>query len=450
MKRFLHFTAIVMILLIVSCGSDNKETDDSDSGNTGNTGDVADTGDSGNTGDTGNTSEDEEPFCGDGVIDEEAGEICDSNEIECSSIEGKDYISGKALCNDSCDGFDESECFTEVCGDETISGEEVCDGNSIACTEIEGKNYDEGTATCNDSCDGWIEDECVDYCGNGEIDEGEICEIGDTMECNDIKPHGYKLGETTWLEDCSGWDEETCQPVEKVPVYGHIYNMVVSEYNIADAEKIYPLKDPSDPDSEREFDSQYVLNNSQQDPDINGEYANGSRVILTKPGSFLGFGQKRQIVANKGIDPLPEKLFTLFASIEAKSFLELDDISLKGPQVVLMFNSENITAGDYLIGPTGPEDVVIAVGEEMPDSSGDDIDIADLCIAAIAFDSEDIHVDMKVIEVVDAINPMQEGGGGAIAYNGHDLPLYHPTETPIGDVSEIIKDFGLENICPKQ
>ncbi|HNZ54898.1 MAG TPA: hypothetical protein PKN76_12240, partial [bacterium] len=117
-----------------------------------------------------------------------------------------------------------------------------------------------------------------------------------------------------------------------------------------------------------------------------------------------------------------------------------------GPQVVLMFNSEtipNTTAGvkDYYnISGIGDDDILLAIGEQMGDGTTD-IDVNSLCIAAIGFG--------KKMEVSNAFNVMADGGGGTITYSGFDIPLYHPTETPLGDLTEMVKEYGLENICDK-
>ncbi len=54
--------------------------------------------------------------CGNKELD--AGEICDGNEIECDSINDKNYISGKAPCSADCLGFIESSCVEAAQTDE--------------------------------------------------------------------------------------------------------------------------------------------------------------------------------------------------------------------------------------------------------------------------------------------------------------------------------------------
>ncbi len=88
------------------------------------------------------------PVCGDGKIKEP--EVCDSNTIDCASL--GEYVGGTAApCNDTCDGWDASNCTATVCGDGVKEGNEFCDSNTTDCSTL--GNYAEGTdAPCKDDC----------------------------------------------------------------------------------------------------------------------------------------------------------------------------------------------------------------------------------------------------------------------------------------------------------
>ncbi|MBQ3368302.1 thrombospondin type 3 repeat-containing protein [bacterium] len=47
------------------------------------------------------------PVCGNGIV--EKGEVCDGDSVKCTAIDS-DYISGTAVCNSTCSGYDESSC----------------------------------------------------------------------------------------------------------------------------------------------------------------------------------------------------------------------------------------------------------------------------------------------------------------------------------------------------
>lgn len=372
------------------------------------------------------------PECGNSDIEE--GEECDGGTKPCTEIDSEKYSSGTANCKDDCSGFDEESCVPKpVCGNSIAEEGEECDGGSVECSTL---GFLTGFAKCKDDCSGYDTSECLPQCGNEEIEEGEDCELGDTKSCVEHDWKKYKGGELTCSDEC-GWDDSACELTVEVTPYGFISRMVVDTVNgVADSKKLCV---PQEGEEKCEFAATYALGQLDKTPlDIQGGYANNSMVILENPTGIRG-KKKTCLAVNKGFDPLPEKFFTLFASI-AYDLITFDNIEMFGPQVVLMFKGDDIQPGYYNVSPLGENDVIIAVGEQMGD--GGDIDVDSLCISAIGFG--------KTLEVITAINVMQDGGGGKIKYQGFDIPLYYPTETPIGDVSDIIFEYGLENICDKK
>jgi hypothetical protein len=376
--------------------------------------------------------------CGNEIIEE--GEICDGNEKDCVEIDDVKYSGGKAACNDGCDGWIEDNCeLAALCGNGNLDGDEVCDGGAIDCSAL-GEGYTSGIATCVDTCDAWDTSNCLPKCGNEIIEEGEECEVGDTVDCHEYSWLEYRSGEATCNPETCKWDMGTCDPTFDVPAYGSISQMVVNTVNgVTDSKKLCVPKGGEEEGCD--FDATYSLNRLDDTPlNISGSYANNSKIILTSPNPFdITKGKKQACLAvNKGFDPLPEKFFTLFASI-AYTQVTFKNIEMFGPQVVLMFKSDEINPGFYNITPFGEDGIIVAVGEQF-DKTGD-LDIDSLCIAAIGFG--------KKMDVKTAINVMQDGGGGTIHYEGYDIPLYHPEETPIGDVTDLIFEYGLEHVCPK-
>ena len=118
-----------------------------------------------------------EEFCGDGILHEGLGEECDDGNF------------------DNGDGCDD-ECLNEpFCGDGDLDEGEECDDGNLdngdgcddACVlepfcgdgELdEGEECDDGNVDNGDGCD----DACViePFCGDGEVDEGEECDDGNT------------------------------------------------------------------------------------------------------------------------------------------------------------------------------------------------------------------------------------------------------------------------------
>lgn len=382
------------------------------------------------------------PVCGNSKV--ETGETCDKNTKKCTEVDISKYTSGDAACKATCDGWDVSKCETKsVCGDNVIGGTEVCDGGATDCADIQNGGFSAGFATCKDDCSAWDTAACT-ICGNSVKEEGELCEAGEEIDCSKIDSTLYKPGKIGCDESCTGWKVSDCKLLDNsIAPYGSITNINIVASNVLDMEQLYKLK--NDGTTDREFDANYAIAHlNDVTPDIAGSYENNKKIILTKPSIFTGkTGGKYALVANKGLPPLPENFFTLFTSIAYKMFTLFEEVEMFGPQVVVLFKSTNITVGQYNVGVSGENDVLIAVGEAVEGTPSGSITVDTLCISAVAYGQKKINVTL-------ADNPMKTGGGGKINYNGQNLPLYHPTQTPEGDVSEAVLSYGLKKICPKK
>lgn len=217
MKRF--FTTLLLLMILFGTGCDdsktkkpandsNNDTSDTDSVTDAENGD-AETPDGEETGD-----------CGNNIV--ETGEICDGGLKNCTEIDPKLYISGKAKCQKDCSGWDVVTCeeSNAVCGNETVEVPEVCDGNIAECVDIDPSKFKEGKAKCNRDCDGFDTITCVeldDYCGDGKISNIEVCD-SDLINCTDIDNKKYSSGTAECKDDCTGYDVSDC--VEIVAVCG--------------------------------------------------------------------------------------------------------------------------------------------------------------------------------------------------------------------------------------
>ncbi|MFH2008630.1 MAG: DUF4215 domain-containing protein, partial [bacterium] len=145
---------------------------------------------------TNNTNGNENnPVCGDGVID--PGEECDGSVLGGATCQGRGFDNGALACGDGCT-FDETGCFDDPrCGDGNVDAGEVCDdGNNSSgdgcaadCLSNEtcgngvldvaaGETCDDGNTTGGDGCSATCN---LEYCGNNVLDANEICDDGNSV-----------------------------------------------------------------------------------------------------------------------------------------------------------------------------------------------------------------------------------------------------------------------------
>ncbi|HNS98553.1 MAG TPA: hypothetical protein PKL73_16490 [Polyangiaceae bacterium] len=97
------------------------------------------------------------------------------------------------------------------------------------------------------------------------------------------------------------------------------------------------------------------------------------------------------------------------------------------PAVAVLFSSPVVTSGPIVLGPTRQAPAQLFV-----------MDVSDnffvFCVAAIG---------LGLIEVTHAINT-EAADGGELEFNGSNITLYHPSNTPFGDIrAEIKKQFSV-------
>ena len=123
--------------------------------------------------------------CGDGIVD--PGEECDGLNLDGHRCEEYGYHGGTLSCTDSCTISTGLCSGSGVCGDGTIqpdNGEECESGdlNGATCFSL---GYYGGALSCSESCL-FDESDCASYgsCGDGIIQEGngEECENGELGE----------------------------------------------------------------------------------------------------------------------------------------------------------------------------------------------------------------------------------------------------------------------------
>ena len=112
--------------------------------------------------------------CGNGVIDAEEGEICDGAMLAGETCQTQGYHGGALACAADCSGYNLDAC-TAVgrCGDGVLQETygEVCDGGALAGETCQTQGYHGGQLQCVPDCGGYDLDNCeaVGRCGDGII-----------------------------------------------------------------------------------------------------------------------------------------------------------------------------------------------------------------------------------------------------------------------------------------
>jgi len=126
---------------------------------------------------------------------------------------------------------------------------------------------------------------------------------------------------------------------------------------------------------------------------------------------------------------VPEDTYPPFVAVIQQSFSDMIG-TITAPTVELDFTSDSFSTGIMAI------DVVVGAGALLtvfdipaPGTS---------CVAAVGM--------YGAIDVTTAVDTTSTEGG-SVAFEGADIPLYHPTDTPRGDISAELEAAGLE-ICP--
>ncbi len=105
--------------------------------------------------------EEKSDLCGNNRVDR--GETCDASAVGGRTCQDQGFSGGTLSCNATCDDFDTSGCWMQMCGNGIEEADELCDGDDLggnSCVTL-GKGYDGGTLLCNENCDGFDESGCT-------------------------------------------------------------------------------------------------------------------------------------------------------------------------------------------------------------------------------------------------------------------------------------------------
>jgi len=151
--------------------------------------------------------------CGDEMIQEDHGEVCEAGDLQGATCESLGNYGGTLSCGADCRSFDQSGCLGR-CGDDAINGEEECDGLAPGEETCEGLGFYPGTLRCSSGCL-LSTSECGGRCGDGFIQPvfGEDCD-GVTLGGQTCVTRGFSSrgGALSCSTDCM-FDEGACLPM---------------------------------------------------------------------------------------------------------------------------------------------------------------------------------------------------------------------------------------------
>ncbi len=150
--------------------------------------------------------------CGDGLLQQAFGEVCDSSNLNAQTCQSQGQYAGTLACGSDC-LFDLSGCGGR-CGDGAIQAPfgEQCDGANLNGQSCTSRGYYGGTLTCTAGC-AFDESSCagVGRCGDATIQPSfsEVCD-GANLDGETCTSLGWHTGSLACSPDCRSLDETAC------------------------------------------------------------------------------------------------------------------------------------------------------------------------------------------------------------------------------------------------
>ncbi len=160
-------------------------------------------------------------WCGNGLIDDKRGEVCDGYNFggeSCETQMGMGSI-GALRCINNCLGIDTSGCSKpSTCGNGIVDSDEECDDDKFRDDKTLCSDWDaslnEGTLSCNSNCTiNTTFCRYVPVCGNTILEDSEKCDgtifSGNRTSCKTLFPELYSGGSVKCTKACD-YDVSEC------------------------------------------------------------------------------------------------------------------------------------------------------------------------------------------------------------------------------------------------
>ncbi len=333
-----------------------------------------------------------------------------------------DGIAGDELLTDGDAVNDDDSVTDELVTDDIATDEDLAEGDPEPAEGDDIATDEDGLASDDDTtaplaCNGILT--CQNDCGNDSTCR-DACVAAGSTEGQEEYDVLLTCVETNCATECSISDQEcqTCATTacaaelndcyidENAPVYGTIAVNATFNY-------IY------DGDSDIQTQIQANQTGLVMSSVFTGTYAVDKPIPPTASGATTLSLALHQ--AASGSNP---------ATIRVVTRVALSNGTIVNPMVQLRFPSDVIVPGSVSTDAAQQGTAVVA----LLNSTGPNT----YCLLAYSFGGS--------VTVTAATNTNQVSGG-SLAFNGSGIPVYHPTETPIGDISG---NLGSLSACPKE
>ncbi len=336
--------------------------------------------------------------CGNSVTD--TGEVCDGDAKNCVDISAS-YTGGVAMCKSDCTGYDTANCQGAADTD-NVQPDSDTTTTGGTCSDI---NTCIGDANGGSGC---ADQACVDACLATGTTEAQA-QFNAVMTCitNNCATECDGTNDTacsTCQSEKCGDELDACFTVD-VPAYG----TMAANANFA---YIY--------DGDGDLNAQLQANSSGA---IMSGVLTGSYAASNKPIPPTGGVQTYSIAVHSAADG------TNPASVAVQQVVQTQT-AIVNPVAILAFASDVIAPGQFTVDLT-QEATAMSYLINVDANNNQ-------CLLAF--------VSGGTVNVTAATNTTA-ASGGSIAFNATNLKLYHPTETPFGDISG---QLGSTTACPKE
>jgi hypothetical protein len=154
------------------------------------------------------------PGCGNGILERNAGETCEGQNLDGKSCTSEGFAGGDLACDATC-RLDATRCVRAGCGNGIRESGEECETNDLVGATCQSRGFLQGNLACSSSSCTFDTSGCVaPGCGNGILEASEQCEGQNlaNQSCTSIGL-GFTAGDLRCGNDCR-FDTSGCRQAQ--------------------------------------------------------------------------------------------------------------------------------------------------------------------------------------------------------------------------------------------